>query len=63
MATAVNAANTGPAPSEVLHGLRVALAVPLIFAVLGVLAMLPALRRRVVAPAAAPLAQEEAARG
>ncbi|QLE70931.1 MFS transporter [Streptomyces rectiverticillatus] len=60
--TAVNAANTGTAPDEVLHGLRVALVVPLIFAVLGVLAMLPALRRRrAVSPA--PVPQEETVRG
>ncbi|MEU2267937.1 MFS transporter [Streptomyces olindensis] len=63
VATAVNAANTGPAPSEVLHGLRLALVVPLIFAVLGVLAMLPALRRRVAPPVAVTLPKEEAARG
>ncbi|MGW3929124.1 MFS transporter [Streptomyces microflavus] len=59
--TAVNAANTGSSSGEFLHGLRLALVVPLIFAVLGVLAMLPALRRRGPALAATPVPHKEAA--
>ncbi|MEV5597751.1 MFS transporter [Streptomyces sp. NPDC052496] len=60
--TAVNAANTGEGSAAALHGLRLALVVPLIFAVLGVLVMLPALcrRRPLVAPSPVP---QEAARG
>jgi MFS family permease len=43
--TAVDAANTGPTAAEFFSGLRVALVVPLIVAVLGAAVMTPALRR------------------
>ncbi|PCG87293.1 MFS transporter [Streptomyces sp. WZ.A104] len=61
--TAVNAANTGDTPDAFLHGLRLSLVVPLVFALIGVVTMLPALRRRKPSPAAAPVPQQETAHG
>lgn len=52
--TAVNTANTGELPSEFLGGLRLSLIVPLVIALIGVVTMLPALRRQPV-PAPAPI--------